>query len=437
MPRNTSVSSRSPSRKPAGPTSTRMPSTASSRWCRWAGWTSRSCRGPRWTSRTTCAGPRRRSSPKSRVSGADVVRALLYLPDDAALRLAAAPVAGRTLAVRAVVAALRAGASLIAVPSTLRDAEVERALRRMPALAAAVRWLTPDSPAPAEEPAPWLLLPASSLVHVDALAGLLAAPAPRGAVLAPSAAGPAPVALAPTALVAAWWKDLAAGRPVGAALARQLAEAGAELREVTGPHVTVRETGDLDRAEEALQATLGIAVDSGVDRYLHRRGSRWISRLLVRTPVTPNQVSLVSLAIGLVAVWCFWHATAASALLGVLVYALACIVDHADGEIARLTFQESRLGANLDWTIDTIIHTGIVLGIGVSSGGRLMGEVGPPVGGLLGNIANRGLFYLVLLSFAALRWLVPPLVFVVAVVVAVGSQVYWGGCLARIRRPRP
>jgi len=390
-----------------------------------------------------------------------VVRALLYLPDDAALRLAAAPVAGRTLAVRAVVAALRAGASLIAVPSTLRDAEVERALRRMPALAAAVRWLTPDSPAPAEEPAPWLLLPASSLVHVDALAGLLAAPAPRGAVLAPSAAGPAPVALAPTALVAAWWKDLAAGRPVGAALARQLAEAGAELREVTGPHVTVREAVDLDRAEEALQATLGIAVDSGVDRYLHRRGSRWISRLLVRTPVTPNQVSLVSLAIGLVAIWCFWHATAASALLGVLVYALACIVDHADGEIARLTFQESRLGANLDWTIDTVIHAGIVLGIGVSSGGRLMGvvgllaaagvtlsavfarylarelEVGPPVGGLLRNIANRDLFYLVLLSFAALRWLAPPLVFVVAVIVAVGSQVYWVGCLARIRRPRP
>jgi len=390
-----------------------------------------------------------------------VVRALLYLPDDAALRLAAAPVAGRTLAVRAVVAALRAGASLIAVPSTLRDAEVERALRRMPALAAAVRWLTPDSPAPAEEPAPWLLLPASSLVHVDALAGLLAAPAPRGAVLAPSAAGPAPVALAPTALVAAWWKDLAAGRPVGAALARQLAEAGAELREVTGPHVTVREAVDLDRAEEALQATLGIAVDSGVDRYLHRRGSRWISRLLVRTPVTPNQVSLVSLAIGLVAIWCFWHATAASALLGVLVYALACIVDHADGEIARLTFQESRLGANLDWTIDTVIHVGIVLGIGVSSGGRLMGvvgllaaagvtlsavfarylarelEVGPTVGGLLRNIANRDLFYLVLLSFAALRWLAPPLVFVVAVIVAVGSQVYWVGCLARIRRPRP
>ena len=48
-----------------------------------------------------------------------MVRALLYLPDAAGDRLAATPVAGRTLAVRAMVAALRAGASRIAVPSTL------------------------------------------------------------------------------------------------------------------------------------------------------------------------------------------------------------------------------------------------------------------------------------------------------------------------------
>jgi phosphatidylglycerophosphate synthase len=390
-----------------------------------------------------------------------VVRALLYLPDDAARPLAAASVAGHPLAVRAMVAALRAGASLIAVPATLCDAEAERALNRMPALAAAVRWLTPSAPAPAEEPAPWLLLPASSLIHVCALARLLATPAPRGAVLAPSATGPAPVALVPTPLVAELWADLAAGRPVGAVLARRLAEVRAEAREATGPYVAVHEASDLTRAEAALEATLGIAMDSGVDRYLHRRGSRWLSRLLVRTPVTPNHVSLVSLLIGLVAIWCFWHATAASAVVGVLVYALACIVDHADGEIARLAFQESRLGANLDWTIDTIIHGGIVLGIGVSSGGRLMGvvglvaaigvtlsavfarylpreiQVGPSVGGLLTHVANRDLFYLVLLSFAGLRWLAPSLVFVVAVVVAVGSQAYWVSCLARIWRPRP
>ena len=387
-----------------------------------------------------------------------MVRALLYLPDDAGPRLAGAPVAGRTLTVRALVAALRAGASVIALPSTLRDAAVERALRRMPALAAAVRWLSPGDEAPEDESGPWLLLPASSLIHVSALRGLLAPSTAGCAVLAPSAGTAAPVAIATPALVTAVWKDLAAGRPVGPELERRLAEAGARPREATGPYRTVRDTADLPAAEEALQATLGIPADSGVDRYLHRRCSRWITRLLVRTRVTPNQVSCGSFVIGLGAAWCFWHATPVSAAVGVIVYALACIVDHSDGEIARLTFQESRLGANLDWAIDTTIHAGMVLGIGVTAGGTVMTalgavgaagvilsalfawylpreiEVGRMVGGLLTNIGNRDLFYLLLLTVTALRWLHPPLVGAVTVVVAVGSQIYWIGCLVRIRR---
>jgi phosphatidylglycerophosphate synthase len=191
---------------------------------------------------------------------------------------------------------------------------------------------------------------------------------------------------------------------------------------------------------------------------LHRRCSRWITRFLVRTDLTPNHVSLASLAIGLAAIWCFWPATPGSAFAGVLLYALACIVDHADGELARLTFQESRFGASLDWTIDTLIHAGLVLGIGLTAGGPamlvvgLLGaagvtlsalfarylpheiEIGPTVGGVLRNIANRDLFYLLLLGAATLRLLAPGLVGVAAVVVAVGSQAYWVGCLARIRR---
>lgn len=388
-----------------------------------------------------------------------MVRALLYLPDDGAQRIAAAPVSGRTLTVRVLVAALRAGASQIAVPSTLRDRAVDRALQRMPGLAVALRWLSPGEDAPGDDPTPWLLLPASSLIHVSTLGGLLSPPAPPpGAVLAPSADGPAPVAVAPAPVIAAVWKDLAAGRPVGPEVAGRLRETGAALRAAAGPYAPVRDESDLPRAEAGLRSTLDIAADSGVDRYLHRRCSRWITRLLVRTPVTPNQVSLSSLAIGLGAIWCFWHATPASALGGVVLYALASIVDHSDGELARLTFQESRFGANLDWSIDTIIHAGIVLSVGLTTGGLLMRavgvlaasgvtlsalfarrlpreiEVGPTVGGVLKNIANRDLFYLLLLSFAALLWLAPSFESVVPMMVAVGSQVYWVGCVTRIRR---
>ncbi len=132
-------------------------------------------------------------------------------------------------------------------------------------------------------------------------------------------------------------------------------------------------------------------------------------------------------------------------------------MDHSDGELARLTFQESAFGANLDWTIDTTVHAGLVLGIGLTAGGPVMIalgvlgavgvtlsalfarslpqeiEIGASVGGVLRNIGNRDLFYILLVGAAVLRWLAPSLVGIAAVVVGVGSQGYWLSCLARIR----
>jgi phosphatidylglycerophosphate synthase len=387
-----------------------------------------------------------------------VLRALLYLPDAAALPVAATDVFGRPLAVRAMVAALRAGAASIAVPTRLRDAAVERALRRMPALAAAIHWLDADAASPADGSARWLLLPASSLVDAGTLEALLADPAGRPAVLAGSADGAAPVAVAPGPPPAHLWSELAAGRQAGVALGRWLGQAGALPRPAVSPWVDARGVDGPARAEAALQATLSIPADSAVDRHLHRRVSRWLTHALVRTSLTPNQVSLVSLTIGLGAIWCFWDATPASAFAGVILYALACVVDHSDGELARLTFQESAFGASLDWTIDTIVHAGLVLGIGLTAGGHVMTamgvlgaagvtlsaifahylpreiEIGPSVGGVLRNIGNRDLFYILLLGAAVLRWLAPSLVGIAAVVVGLGSQAYWVSCLARIRQ---
>src|SRR5260370_6917699 len=70
---------------------------------------------------------------------------------------------------------------------------------------------------------------------------------------------------------------------------------------------------------------------------------------------------------------------------------MARIRDHADGEIARLAFQESQFGANLDWTIDTIIHSGLVLGMAVTAGGQLLqwGGVFSPVGVTLSALFAR------------------------------------------------
>jgi phosphatidylglycerophosphate synthase len=378
------------------------------------------------------------------------------------VRLAARSVAGRTLTVRILVAALRAGASVIAVPAALRDRAVERALTRMPALAAAVRWLEPGSRLPAGPPdQPWLLVPAASLVHSRVLQDLIeGATTSDRMIVTTSALDPAPVAVLPRAIVGALWSRLAAGSPVGPDLARLLQEWGAQPHESIDPFVRVTDEAARSRAEEALFGALGIEADTAFDRYFHRRCSRWITRLLVNTPVTPTQVSIVSLVVGSIAIWCLWRATPLSAVWGVIFYAIASILDHSDGEIARLTFQESQSGANLDWTVDTIIHAGLVLGMAVTAGGQTMEWVGlfsalgvtlsalfarylplgiaagAGAGGMLKALGSRDLVYVLLLSFAAFRWLAPSLLHPLAVVVGVGSQAYWIACLARILEER-
>ena len=390
--------------------------------------------------------------------------AVLYLTDSASAALAAVPVAGRPLALRAIVAAARAGAEIVAVPAQLRSAELERLLAGTRGLDGRVRWLgAGDADAVrALAAGGCLLVPAAALVEARTLAPLLADFAETTeTTLTESLEAGAPVLRVMGDTAGRLARALAAGEPLGQVLVRHVE--ATRLKQVTaaGLCFCARGRGDLMEADRLLYAGLGTDNDTGVDAYLHRRLSRGLTRVLVRTPATPNQVSLLSLSIGLGAVWAFWHATPLSAAAGVVVYLMACVVDHSDGELARLTFQESRLGAHLDWAIDTVIHSGLVLGMAVSAGPGaattvigLLGSagvalsaffarylpreiaVGETVGGALKNMGNRDLFYLLLLGFVLLRWVAPSALPALALVVALGSQSYWIACVGRIRRGR-
>jgi phosphatidylglycerophosphate synthase len=388
--------------------------------------------------------------------------AILYVPDAASGRLAVCPLAGRSLAFRAAVAAARAGASVVGIPGGLRTARLEREVRRAPEAARAVRWLDGAAPEGTFADRPCLLLPASMLAAAASLRALVERDGgPDGAMLSAAGAQGAPALTAPPPLVRALWTRLAAGHPVGADLLRHIERTSPTPVRVPIPPISVGSDADLAKAEARLYAALGTANDTGVDRLLHRRCSLPITRILLRTPATPNQVSLLSLAVGGAAVWAMWHATPASAALGVVLYAVSSIFDHSDGELARLTLQESRLGAHLDWTVDTLIHSGLALAMAVTAGHAPLGmalgamgaagvamsavlarilpreiEVGPSVGGALKNMGNRDLFYLVLLTFVLLSWLAPPLLAGLAALVALGSQCYWVACLTQIRGAR-
>jgi CDP-L-myo-inositol myo-inositolphosphotransferase len=103
--------------------------------------------------------------------------------------------------------------------------------------------------------------------------------------------------------------------------------------------------------------------DGFVASYLNRPVSRRISEILVRTPVTPNGISLLSFAVGIIgaAMFClggyFWT------ILAGLTIQISSITDGCDGEVARLKFQSSKFGGWFDTILDRYGDTAIVAGV--------------------------------------------------------------------------
>jgi CDP-L-myo-inositol myo-inositolphosphotransferase len=77
-----------------------------------------------------------------------------------------------------------------------------------------------------------------------------------------------------------------------------------------------------------------------------------ISRLLVKYPITPNQISLFSFLCSMLAAGLFSVGSYALLLLGGLLTQFASVIDGCDGEVARLKFQSSDYGGWLDAVLD-------------------------------------------------------------------------------------
>ena len=119
--------------------------------------------------------------------------------------------------------------------------------------------------------------------------------------------------------------------------------------------------------ERGLFRNLESSSDGWVDRYVNRQLSPWFSRRFLRVPLTPNQVTLMAFAIGLLAAIGFAHGSWLSGVMGALLLQWSAVIDCCDGEVARLTFSESPNGYYLDITCDNIVHVAVFAGIAWSS----------------------------------------------------------------------
>lgn len=85
-----------------------------------------------------------------------------------------------------------------------------------------------------------------------------------------------------------------------------------------------------------------------------RKISKIFTGLAVRLKMTPNQVTLISFAIGLFSAYEFSKGTFWTIFAGAVLLQLSIIIDCVDGELARYTRQFSQLGAWLDAITDRI-----------------------------------------------------------------------------------
>ncbi len=122
--------------------------------------------------------------------------------------------------------------------------------------------------------------------------------------------------------------------------------------------------------------------DGFVSAYLNRLISIRISALLARTPITANQVTLLSFLTGIVGAVFFAVGGYFSMLLGGCLVQLSSIIDGCDGDIARLKETVSAKGGWLDTVLDRYADLAMAIAVTYAYAEAHPGN-GPWLGGMM------------------------------------------------------
>jgi hypothetical protein len=96
-------------------------------------------------------------------------------------------------------------------------------------------------------------------------------------------------------------------------------------------------------------------VEDPVNLWVHRPLAYAFCKLIYRTPVTPNQVTLFAICLGLLAAACWIDGGRDAMIWGGALLWTSAIMDGADGILARAKNMQSAFGRALDGTADMIV----------------------------------------------------------------------------------
>ena len=201
--------------------------------------------------------------------------------------------------------------------------------------------------------------------------------------------------------------------------------------------------------ERKVEKASGTSLDSPIiDRYIIRKISGFITGFLIRTPVTPNQVTIISLILGLIAGVFFSFGGHTHTITAGLIFFLCVVFDQCDGEVARIKNMETEFGRSFDIIVDSIVSAAIVAGITFAlykaSGSGfhiiigLLAIIGISISiflttylgkenktdtgtqEMLDKLNNKDFFYIIMLAsviFNQMIWFL--------LIMAVGTNIYW------------
>jgi len=127
--------------------------------------------------------------------------------------------------------------------------------------------------------------------------------------------------------------------------------------------IDVDDKTDRKNAEILICNKLKKNTDGPVSKILNRPISLRITKLLLKTGITPNQISILSTVIGLVGASFFFSGEYFYLILGGIIIHIHSIVDGCDGEVARLKLRQSKYGGWLDSVLDRYVDAAIILGL--------------------------------------------------------------------------
>ncbi|MCK5499535.1 MAG: CDP-alcohol phosphatidyltransferase family protein, partial [Gammaproteobacteria bacterium] len=97
---------------------------------------------------------------------------------------------------------------------------------------------------------------------------------------------------------------------------------------------------------------------------LVRHLSYRLTPILLKTPATPNQITTISLLLGLACAACFTQGGWITGIVGGLLLVASYTFDNCDGEVARIKNMSSEFGAKLDDMSDWMVDVSFFVALG-------------------------------------------------------------------------